>query len=310
MLRNRLAEEGFSIHLRTLQRDLLELSEVFPLECDNRGKPYGWSWRRDARVYEVPGMDAPTALTFWMAETFLRPLLPPAATRPLAPHFERAREILDALPESGLAAWRERVRIVPRGLALEPPAVAPEVAGAVYSGLLAGRRLALRYRARSHGQTLNDYTVSPLGLVVRDYAIYLIAGVDSDPAVRQFALHRMESAEALQKPAHVPPGFTLDGYLGSGALDYSIEGGTLALRARVSGSLGEHLTEARLAPDQSLGPQRTDGRRSLVATVPDTAQLRWWILGLGTNIEILAPETLREEILQSHLESAARYRAA
>lgn len=39
-----LRERGIDIHRRTIQRDLVELSEVFPIVVDDRSKPYGWRW--------------------------------------------------------------------------------------------------------------------------------------------------------------------------------------------------------------------------------------------------------------------------
>src|SRR5690554_5982732 len=42
-LQKRLVEQGIDVSVRTIQRNLIELSEVFPLTTDERSKPYGWS---------------------------------------------------------------------------------------------------------------------------------------------------------------------------------------------------------------------------------------------------------------------------
>lgn len=44
----RLRERGIAVHRRTIQRDLIELAEVFPIVSDEREKPYGWQWGEDA----------------------------------------------------------------------------------------------------------------------------------------------------------------------------------------------------------------------------------------------------------------------
>jgi hypothetical protein len=44
----RLRDRGIEVHRRTIQRDLLELAEVFPIVADERAKPYGWRWSDDA----------------------------------------------------------------------------------------------------------------------------------------------------------------------------------------------------------------------------------------------------------------------
>lgn len=67
-LKQSLGNQGFEITARALQRDLQELSQIFPLVVDEREKPFGWSWQRDARSFDLPGMTIPEALTWAMAE--------------------------------------------------------------------------------------------------------------------------------------------------------------------------------------------------------------------------------------------------
>jgi predicted DNA-binding transcriptional regulator YafY len=61
-IQNRLRDDGFVVSLRTIQRDLQLLSVVFPLECDERDKPFGWHWMRDAESYGLPGMSPQKAV--------------------------------------------------------------------------------------------------------------------------------------------------------------------------------------------------------------------------------------------------------
>lgn len=56
-LEERLKERGTPVHRRTIQRDLLELSAIFPLVSDERTKPYGWRWSEDAEfMCTLPAM--------------------------------------------------------------------------------------------------------------------------------------------------------------------------------------------------------------------------------------------------------------
>lgn len=56
-LRERLAEQGVDVSVRTIQRNLIELSEVFPLTTDERNKPFGWSLLSDTAIAPlVPGI--------------------------------------------------------------------------------------------------------------------------------------------------------------------------------------------------------------------------------------------------------------
>lgn len=64
-LEARLFASGVTVHRRTIQRDLVELAEVFPLVCVGvRGndKPYRWHWSDDARfLCSIPILEAPDA---------------------------------------------------------------------------------------------------------------------------------------------------------------------------------------------------------------------------------------------------------
>ena len=71
-IQQKLAAADFYVTARTIQRDLQELSALFPLTIDDRNKPYGWSWTKDGRIFDLPGMDPQTALTFRLVEKFLQ----------------------------------------------------------------------------------------------------------------------------------------------------------------------------------------------------------------------------------------------
>jgi predicted DNA-binding transcriptional regulator YafY len=58
-----------------------------------------------------------------------------------------------------------------------------------------------------------------------------------------------------------------------------------------------HLRESPLGQKQKIGPEE-DGFVRIDATVPDTSQLRWWLLGFGDQVEVLEPEHLRDEFAQ------------
>jgi len=45
---DKLVTHGIDVSVRTVQRNLVELSEVFPLVADERSRPYGWSIVQDA----------------------------------------------------------------------------------------------------------------------------------------------------------------------------------------------------------------------------------------------------------------------
>lgn len=290
-LEKALLAEGFEVSRRTIQRDLNYLSDIFPINTDEN-KPAGWFWIKDADPVDVPGLDPHTALTFQMAQDFLGRMLPSNCLEFLQPHFRRSAKVLQELP-SGLGSWRKKIGQVSRSFPLPPPRIDPGVLAAVYDSLLHECRLSVRYCRR--GETsCREYRVNPLGLVFADQVIYLVGTISDHKNPSILAVHRIEHAVTTGEPAHRPENFDLSEYIASGAFGFPVGEGTIRLRAWFAPSAALHLQETPLSEDQHLVPEE-DGFR-VEGTVPNTAQLRWWILGFGDQVEVLEPPELRKEI--------------
>ncbi|MBF0282520.1 MAG: WYL domain-containing protein [Zetaproteobacteria bacterium] len=304
-LQNDLAREGFSTTQRTIQRDLISLSTLFPLVCDDRSKPFGWSWGKNANVLDIPGMDAHTALAFKLAQKQLEPLLPIATARHLQAHFKTAENILKNLPsKQGTANWATKVRVLQQGPHLKTPVINNKVQAVIYESLLINRRVSLSYNPRS-GKQKENAEVHLLGMVMKDGICYLICSFWEYTDIRVIALHRVSKATLLDTPVNIPKDFDLDQYLAQGELSI-IEGDAFQLQARLSLGTQFHLSERPLSDDQTI-TQQENGDWHLNATVQNTSELRWWILSHATNIEILSPPALRNELKEITLNMAKMY---
>jgi predicted DNA-binding transcriptional regulator YafY len=304
-IKQRLADEGFNVTPRTIQRDLMTFSAIFPLRCDDREKPYGWSWMSDADVMDIPGMDSHTALAFYLAKEHLEPLLPVGTVRHLKPHFDSARHVLDAIKtDSGAPAWKDKVRVLHRGPKLTPPAIITDVHEEVYEALLLNRQLNLSYKSRAYDKP-REYNINPLGLVLKDGLFYLVCTFGDYEDIRLLTLHRMEAARKLDIPCKIPEGFNLDAYISSGELDFAV-GGDIKLKAIINKQVAFHLEERPLNADQKL-TDAGDEYWTLEVTVQDTNELRWWLMGFGENVEVLEPVELREEFRRIAGEMASNY---
>jgi predicted DNA-binding transcriptional regulator YafY len=300
-----LLAEGFNISKRSVERDIDLLSADFPLICDDRAKPYGWSWKADAKPLHLPGLQAHEALVFKLAEAHLTALMPTALRGSLEPYFKLADQRLRATDaHRGPASWPSKVRVVSPTQPLLPPKVSEAIFRAVTQALLDGVQLLARYMPRGADKP-TEYRLNPLGLIHRSPVSYLVATAwdYNDPHI--FALHRFTSAKLLEQAARSTPTFDLDEYIRGGALGFQYSNEPLRLVARFQAAAAEHLRETPLAQDQTL--KVTDGHVVLTATVPDTAQLRWWLLGFGDNVEVLAPPALRQEIAIAVEAMAAQY---
>lgn len=304
-LQSRLAARGFAVDIRTVQRNLNLLSAHYPIHGDE-AKPQRWCWARDAIVTELPGMDPLTALAFRLARLHLAPLLPTTLLAQFDPYLHAADRALGG--HNRTWRWADKVRLIPNGLALLPPAGDAGVMATVGEALLRECCFAGRYRNRDDAERAFE-RVHPLALVLRGPALYLLATLDDYDDVRQLRVHRFLSAELLlDQPRRLPEHFDLEAYLHAGGFEYP-EGEPIPLVALFQRGAARHLRETPLSDDQRIVDE-DDWRVRLTATVNDTALLRWWLLGFGSGVEVLEPAALRAEMAETARWMAWRYRPA
>ena len=166
-----LQREGIDISLRTIQRDLNQISQRFPIES-NGTVPQGWRWRSDAPIQSLPHMTSSQAVTFMMVEEHLKHLLPPSLIEEMNPWFDLARRSLST--QNNVRQWINRVRIVPATQPLIPPVVDRNAQQAIYEGLLQDKQLECIYQSRSNSGEEKTYVLNPLALVQKGAVIYLI----------------------------------------------------------------------------------------------------------------------------------------
>jgi predicted DNA-binding transcriptional regulator YafY len=302
-LLQQLERAGYDISIRSIQRDLNDLSCILPLVADN-ARPQGWSWQADADPFHLPFLDPQAALTFHLVQRHLNTLLPESTLDYLAPWFRTATAVLEA-NDHGVTRWPDKVRVLPRGLRLQSPPIDPGVHATLYDALLQERQVKVRYLQRQATEP-KEYLVHPLGVVTRDTVIYLVCTMWDFTDVRQLALHRMQSANMLDEACKRPDGFCLDGYIAAGAFGYPESSETIHLEARFTSTAAAHLSECPLADDQQIVPDGAGAVR-VRATVLDTKELRWWLLGFGDQVTVLGPPLLRERMRETVAGMAAGY---
>lgn len=289
-IHSHLAAAGHDVSLRTIQRDLIKLSESLPIASDN-GKPVGWCWSKDARIMNLPALDPHAALVLQLARTHLERLLPATTLDHLTPQFRQARETLDQYG-NGLRKWPDKIRVLPRGPEQATPTIRSDVQSVIYDALLREKRARVSYR-KNLAQTAKEYEINPLGLIVRDRVSYLICTMGNFTDLRQLAPHRMQSAELLDTPATCPEGFDLDAYIRQGEMGFPT-GDTLALQVAFTPTAAVQVRECPLSVDQTVTEGETEEDDVLItATVLDSMELRWWLLSFGDEAEVLEPLELR-----------------
>lgn len=308
-IRKRLEARGHSVTMRTIQRDLYDLADQFGIECDERSKPFGWRWRRNAARVSLPAMDWTAAISFNLIEQHMRLLLPGSELERLRPYFDEARRRLhSAFPDVPIKAWPERIRVVsPEQPRISPP-VLPAVHAAVTEGLLLGLQLDIEYRAKN-GKSVETHRIHPLGLVQHGRVYYLVATYYEYQEPRMLVLHRICKAKLLDQPAVRAESFSLDRWITQGAFGF---GGTRKIRlvAEFRRVTAEHLIESPISANQSVAhfERAAVAWTRISATVIDNQRLQWWLLGFGAKVQVIKPASLRTRIAYELTTAARRYR--
>lgn len=316
-LLERLSAAQFEVDLRTVQRNLKSLldSKEFGVESDGQIKDgkfkkdsAEWWFTDDAPVTLFPSMDDHTALAFRLADAFLQTLMPPDTVRTLRPFVEEAGRHLTKHRNAAAGKWQDKIHVFPQGMRRRAPSIRPEVRETVYRALLEEKPLRLMHLSRGKREA-REIVVSPLGLVIRDYLIYLYGLTREKKQVLSFALNRTQSAEILEgaefnKP---PAGFNLADY--EYLVSMPIEGSPrLDLKLRIGSNSAYSLRECPLASKQTLiDDPENPGGSILSAEVPNTVELRQWIRALGPNAEVQQPTFLRQEMAEEAFTLARRY---
>lgn len=290
-----LRDAGFDLTLRSIQRDLNDLSSLWGITCDLEGSTNHWYWPVDARLFDIPNIGSAEALVFLLAKEYLKDILPFSQMNLLRPYFIRAEELIgkEHVP---VFRWHKRVRVIQQGPTLKVPDVQTEVVKEVHEALLHERRVSLHYQRRGE-KTAKDYLLSPQALVLRQGVMYLVATANDYKDLLHFALHRASSAKLVEQPATKLKSFDLDHYLETEkAFAYPSKSDALiSLRLAINEGLAFHLSERPLSTDQVMR-QTESGSCELSAQVADTEDLRWWLLGLGSAVAVIEPPTLKREI--------------
>ena len=294
----RLNESGYKVSVRTVQRDLKALSEIFPIELnDNNPRDFGWRWPRGTHL-DIPGMSIPEALAMRLVETHISQLLPASMLDGLQGVFNLAHHKLDQAGKKNdnhSKNWLDKVRVVPPAQPLLAPIVREDVQAGIYQALLEDRQITAEYQSMNSEQP-RECVLHPLGLIMRGALAYLVASAWAYADARLYALHRFSRVEILDAAVNTPEEFNLDKAIASGLAEFANQGEPIHLELRCTNQVAAYLAETPLATDQKIEAQ-ADGWVRLTATVNDTWQLQWWILAQGVGMEVCGPHALRSSIM-------------
>jgi predicted DNA-binding transcriptional regulator YafY len=169
---------------------------------------------------------------------------------------------------------------------LLPPAIGPGIFDAVSTALYRNCWLDVEYENSASRRV--SASVMPLGLAQQGTRLYLVCRFRGYDNERSLALNRMRSAVATNLAFKRPKEFDLQKYDDDGRFGFGA-GKRIKLVMLIDKGAGLHLLESRLSDDQTMTQE--GNRFRITATVTETEQLKWWLRGFGSAVQVVGPRS-------------------
>ncbi len=298
--------EVLEVSPATLKRDLEYMRNRLnaPIVYDRRAGGYRFD-RAPAAAggqYELPGLwFSASEIHALLTMQHLLANLDPGGI--LTPHVEPLMTRLTALMGSAQDGAEEiRRRVIIFGLGKRTLSLRHfERVGAA---LLRRKRMIIRYYSRGKGE-MTEREVSPQRLVHYRENWYLDAWCHLRGGLRNFAVDSIREVDILEKRAREVSARSMDAVLGPG---YGIFSGRRIRWARLRFSA----SRARWVASESWHPRQRgdfDAEGSYVLEFPfsDSRELLMDVLKYGADVEVLAPQGLRRELVMALDAARSRY---
>lgn len=233
------------------------------------------------------------ALVLSLAQRWLSDLLPPSIRQELAGDFAAAEDALARHPAA--AAWLENTRLLQHWEdVLEDPQPDPAIADALRQALFDGRQVEIVYRK---GEATRQARLHPFGWIQRNGTNYLACTFWDFADPLWLSVHRVQTVTPLNESACPPlaPAEQAAFLERSPVPATATPGASMRLELEFHAGIYESIRARPPRGVQRIDPP-ADGWFRLLAEVPDTLQLRWWLLGFNEQVRILQPESLKLEL--------------
>ena len=294
-IHQRLMELGFDVSLRTVERDMKILPDIFPqhVYVNDISKPYGYKLPKGNR--KLSGMSPEEAVCLQLAFDYLNPLLPNGSLDPIAPYLKEAEVILEMQQSGKMKNWKNKVLTLNEGFNLQPAIIKEGVLSTIHKALWAGTTNKAAKTSKNKKEP-SEYVLHPCGLVYRGRISYLVCSFDNytDKFI-YLALQRFQSVEIGDEySAHRDKNVRT---VAKDLVGFRLKRDKIKIALKFSLYAGSHLYETPISDRQKISSTK-DGFLLVEDTVNDDMELRFWIMAFGEEVEVMKPKSLRNEFTQ------------
>lgn len=179
-----------------------------------------------------------------------------------------------------------------------------DLIGKIYQSIMETKQLRIVYYSYSSNKT-SERVVDPYALTFRRRAWYLIGYCHTKQKVLMFRTSRIKSMKWTGESFKPPQNFSVDSYLGKSW--QVMTGEETKVIVRFFPEIAPLIKEVEWHPTQQI-IDLPDGSILFIATVAGTKEISLWILSYGDKAEVLFPEKLRKEMINTAKKMYRRYK--
>ena len=157
-------------------------------------------------------------------------------------------------------------------------------------------------RPKSRRATVRPYLIEPS---LQTHALYLIGWDEGRAATRTFKIERIRDVSITPRRFEAPESGSIEASLRR-AWDIIMDQDEVEIVLRFAPNVASRVLEATWHPTQRV-ETAADGSLLWRATVAGTIEIRLWILSWGSDVEVLEPVALREDVQRTLRAALARY---
>jgi predicted DNA-binding transcriptional regulator YafY len=288
---------------RTVYRDLEALQAAgFPIYTERVDGKNLWSLL-DTMKHQIP---IPFSLTELMALYFSRDMMKVFKDTVFYDNLESLfSKIKTTLPRESLTYLGKTEQVLQMGIKpYKDYGRFKEIINRVNEAAIQKKSIEMVYYTMSWKKE-SRRKVDPYRIWFFNGTFYLIGFCHFRSDIRIFALDRIKMLHQTKESFELPQDFDLEVFLGTSFGVY--QGEPTLVKIRFSPEVAGYIREKIWHESQKLEPQE-DGSIIFEALVAGTEEIKHWILGWGSQAQILEPDRLKEEVFAEAIATQNLYR--
>jgi len=281
----------FGTSRRTIFRDLKELEDV--------GVPYHYDAQAGGYVIEPEFFLPPVDFTLQEAMSLL--LLVHKSSGHIQVPFKRSALLAALKLENNLPAGIRKYcsdalrNISTKGGPQAPTDILDKTFAQLQTAIQKKRKVAMNYDSFFEQATIK-VELCPYHLFYNNRAWYVIGHSSEHNSIRTFKLNRIRHLEITDECFTGGEKFDLYEYLGR-AWSMIPEGRLYHVKLLFLPKVANNVAEVRWHSTQQV-THNLDGSATVEFRVDGLGEITWWVLGYGDQVQVLAPQELRDRIVE------------